>query len=110
MVMCTFKHNSYTIAYLDNEGQSRFALIEYFVFIHNKVMAILTPLCRISLSCKDHFHVTTNAIDLVSFIVPVSVCNSMEFCFAQDMPYACFLILVLLNMLYTFLHALLLID
>ncbi len=46
------ERNSYTVAYLSN-GAKKFALIEYFVYLHNRVLAVLNPLSFTT--CKYHF-------------------------------------------------------
>lgn len=51
------KRNSYTIVYVDKRRSKTIAFIEYFVFIHQKVIAILKPLLpmHVHVSCKEHF-------------------------------------------------------
>lgn len=81
------KRNSYTVAYLDCDGCNRFGLIEFFIFIHNKVISVLQQLVPVS-SCKEHFGLTTTALDSTSFLIPVST-GERAFCFVQDIVNKC---------------------
>lgn len=83
------KRNSYTIAYLDRNKLKKFALIEYFVYIHQRVIAVLKPLLPLHISCKEHFNLTTTVLDTVSFMYPVRVADSYSFCFAEDIVSKC---------------------
>ena len=75
------KRNTYTVVYLDNEGQNRFALIENFVFIHKKIIAILTALSPLPIICKEKFGILTTALDNVSFLTRVKTrLSSVLFC------------------------------
>ena len=71
------KRNSYTVMYCSN-GQERFG-IEYFLFLHNKVFAVLKLLIPITTTCKNHFSLSSSVLDSVKFITPVSKSN-IVFC------------------------------
>lgn len=52
---CVKKRNSYTIVYNKNNSK-QFGSIEYFVFIHEKVVAVLKPILPLNVNCKEHFN------------------------------------------------------
>lgn len=84
------KRNSYTVSYRDVSGSTSFALIDYFVFVHNKVIAILKPLQTIETTCKEHFKLTTSALDAVGHIVPVQIDeSSVCVCFLEQILSKC---------------------
>ena len=81
------KRNSYTVAYLDSDGSNKFGLIEYFIFVHNKVVVVLQELNPVS-SCKEHFQLSTMGLDVMSFLFPVKT-GERVFCFVQDITSKC---------------------
>ena len=76
------KRNSYTIHYFDKNHSKKIAFIEYFIFVHQKVIAVLKPLLPLHVSCQKHFHLNTNVS--VSFLHPVCIVDSYSFCFVDD--------------------------
>ena len=82
------KRNSYTISYSDN-GTKKFAFIEYFVHLQQRVIAVLKPLSPLQVTCKDHFGLTTAVLDSSVFITPVNIENTIEICFAEDISAKC---------------------
>ena len=71
------KRNSYTVMYCSN-GQERFGIIEYFLFLHNKVFAVLKLLIPITTTCKNHFWTAELEISKQKWkasVVRSSVCN-----------------------------------
>ena len=85
----TKKRNSYTVMYYDLNRFKRFALIEYFVFVHNRVIAVLTPLSPLDVTCEDHFYLSTTVIDKVAYLHPVTVEDFYCFCFVEDIICKC---------------------
>lgn len=85
------KRNSYTVLYLD-DGQEKFAIIEYFVFIHHKVIALLKPLLPISITCKDHFNVSSTVLDSVLVLTPIVKSNVVKCCFVGSFIKKCLFI------------------
>ena len=81
---CVKKRNSYTIVYRDDNGARQFAFIEYFLHLHQRVIAVLTPLRPLQVTCKSHFGLTTNAVDYSALISPVSIENTCKLCFVED--------------------------
>ena len=59
-----------------------------FVFIHQKVIAVLLPL---GISCKDHFSLNSSTciLDDISFVHPVSLSDEHSACFADDILSKC---------------------
>ena len=85
------KRNSYTVLY-QSDAQERFGIIEYFVFLHQKIIAVLKLLSPISVTCKDHFNLSTTVLDTVSFLTPVVKSNTVECCFVEDFVNKCLFI------------------
>ena len=83
------KRNSYTIAYHHSASTTKYAFIEYFVYVQERVIAILTPLKPLHIACQDHFHLTTDALDKVLFLVPVEIESSVCVCFVEDIKAKC---------------------
>lgn len=83
------KRNSDTIIYMDQNNLNKFALIEYFVYIHQRVIAVLKPLIPLYACCKEHFNLSTTIVDDVSFLNPVTIGDSYSFCFAEDIVCKC---------------------
>lgn len=52
------KINSFTIQYKDSGGLLKYAFIECFVFVHDRILALLTPV-NVSGSTYQHFHLTS---------------------------------------------------
>lgn len=74
------KRNSYTVIYCGN----KFGLIQYFVYIQEKVIAILKPLSLLHTTCKDHFDLSTTGVDTVSYLHPVCTEDTFDVCFVED--------------------------
>ena len=53
------KRNSYTIMYRNNDGRTKFGLIDYFVFIQQKLVAVIKSLLPAS-NCRLHFELAEN--------------------------------------------------
>ena len=83
------ERNSYTIIYMDQNKLNKFALIEYFVYIHQRVIAVLKPLLPLHACCKEHFNLSTTIVDDASFLNPVTIGDSYSFCFAEDIVCKC---------------------
>lgn len=83
------KRNSFTIAYLDQDGLNKFALINYFVFICEKVIAVIRPLIPLSVTSKQHFDLTNSVLDDIPFLTPVKKDNSVKCCFVEDFVSKC---------------------
>ncbi len=56
------KRNSYTVAYCDANGAQHFA---HIVLLNRRVIGVLTCLSPLQVTCKDHFGLTTAALDIV---------------------------------------------
>ena len=52
------KRNSYTIQYRTCDSQLQFAFIECFVFLHDNILAVLTPII-VSETTYHHFNLTS---------------------------------------------------
>lgn len=83
------KRNSYTIVFNDANGIQKFAFIEYFIHLNTRIVAVLQTLRPLPCTCKEHFELTTNHLDYSSFIVPVSVESTTEFCFVEEICTKC---------------------
>ena len=104
------KRNSYTVLYRNDE-QEKFGLIEYFLFLHHKIIAVLKLLSPIPVTCKSHFNLSTTVLDTVSFLTPVVKTNPVECCFVKILYVnVCLLISTLFSMSVSFLLLLLLIN
>ena len=62
------------VVYL-SESRRQYAFIDYFVYVHDKVFAILTQLKALIVTCQEHFGFATP----VSF-VPVERDESIDIC------------------------------
>ena len=82
------KRNSYTIVY-DKNNSKQFGSIEYFVFIHEKVVAVLKPILPLNVNCKEHFNLSTTILDEISFVHPVYVSHTFTFCFVEEIVSKC---------------------
>ena len=82
------KRNSYTVMYMDS-GVKHFGLIEYFAFVQQRLIAILNPLIPVRTSCKQHFHLSTDVLDTLSFIIPVARMDSVKCCFVEEFTAKC---------------------
>ena len=82
------KRNSYTVAYSDS-GAKRFALIEHYVFVQNRLIAILKPLLPVSVSCQQHFNLTTTALDSFLYLSPVTKGQCVKCCFVEQFIAKC---------------------
>ena len=82
------KRNSYTVMYWDS-GVKHFGLIEYFAFVQQRLIAILKPLIPVQTSCKQHFHLSTDVLDTLSFLMPVARMDSIKCCFVEDFSAKC---------------------
>ena len=79
------KRNSYTVSYISSHGDKQYAFVDYFVYVHNKVYAILTPLTLSPVSVEDHFN--------ISIPVPFSQVreddDSVEVCPVENLDSKC---------------------
>ena len=85
------KRNRYTVLY-QNDEQEEFGLIEYFLFLHHKIIVVLKLLSPIPVTCKSHFNLSTTVLDTVSFLTPVVKTNTVECCFVEDFVRKCLFI------------------
>lgn len=85
------KRNSYTVVYSDGEAK-QYALIEHFVFVNHRLVAILKPLSLIPVARKDHFDVSTTALDTLSFLIPVVITDVVKCCFVEKFISKCLFI------------------
>ena len=61
------RRDTYTVVYTNNNGVDTFGLIQYYIFAANKVvLAVIERLNRLSISCQEHFQLTSAALDSVS--------------------------------------------
>ena len=84
------KRNSYTVIYCDG-GRQHFAIVDSFVMINNRLIAILLPLIPHSLSCKEYFNLST-VVELLSHLIPVTKGNSFKCCFIEQFVCTCLFI------------------
>ena len=82
------KRNSYTVAYSDSDGTSNFGLIECFVVVDSKVIAVFHPLIPVTTS-QQYFNCTNSVLD---FILPVTTESSFKCCFVEDIVRKCIFI------------------
>lgn len=82
------KRNSYTVLF-NSDGVTKYGLIEFFLYIACKVVVVLKPLVPMQISLKEHFNLTTTALDCQPFIIPVNIENTVGFCFAEDILCKC---------------------
>ena len=68
--------------YLDS-GREQFGLIEYFVFVQQRLIAIVIPLIPIQISCRQHYGLATYVLDMLSFLTPVKISGSIKCCFVD---------------------------
>ena len=80
------KRNSYTISYHDVDGSKKYAFIDYFVYVYNRVVSVLIPLHPIQTTCKDHFKLS---LDAVRHITTVQTQNSVCVCFTENILAKC---------------------
>ena len=68
------RRNTYTVMYTDNNGIDTFSLVQYYIFAADKiVLAVIKRLNRLPISCQEHFHLTSAALDSVSCLGSFSV-------------------------------------
>ena len=53
---------------------------------------MLKPLSPLQISCKDHFQLTTSALDSSVFIIPVCIEITIEVCFDENIVMKCMFI------------------
>lgn len=85
------KRNSYTVLYRSGE-QEKLGIIEYYLFLHHRIIAVLKLLSPISVTCKSHFDLNTTVLDNVSYLTPVVKTNTVECCFVEDFATKCLFI------------------
>lgn len=52
------KRNSYTIQYRDSDSELQYAFIECFIIVHDKVLAVLSPIIVLE-ATNQHFNLTS---------------------------------------------------
>ena len=80
------ERNSYTIMYLSSENK-HYAFIDFFVYVHEKVFAILKPLKVLTVTCKEHFSIGTPVS-----LIPVQREDSIKVCFVDNILAKCLFI------------------
>ena len=85
------KRNSYTVAYIKG-GNHEYGVIEYFLLINNRIIAVLRPLTPLSVSCRQHFALSTTALDTLSYLIPVTSVGTFKCCFIEDFVQTCLFI------------------
>lgn len=83
------KRNSYTISYRDANGIKKYAFIDFFVYLHNKIACVLIPLQAMPITCKEHFKLTTGCLDDIGHLIPVQIQNSVCLCFSEEILAKC---------------------
>ena len=81
------KRNSYTIAYC-NSGETSYGLIECFLAVRDKVVAVLHPVSKLSSSVSSPFCTAPG----MSFIIPVTIDSDFKCCFVDDILFKCLFI------------------
>ena len=79
------RRNTYTVMYMKNDGIDTFGLIQYYILVAEKIVlaiiiTIIKRLERLSISCVEHFQLTSAALDSVSCLgcFPVSSSGSLD--------------------------------
>ena len=61
------RRNTYTVMYTDNDGIDTFGFVQYYILAMDKiVLAVIERLNRLSVSCQEHYQLTSSALDSVS--------------------------------------------
>ena len=58
---------THTVMYTDNDGIDTFGFVQYYILATDKiVLAVIERLNRLSVSCQEHYQLTSSALDSVS--------------------------------------------
>ena len=71
---------------------NNYAFIDYFVYVNNRIVAVLIPLRAMQTTCKEHFKLTCSSLDDVGYITPVQMQNSVRVCFSEKILAKCLFI------------------
>lgn len=80
------KRNNYTIVYLSS-GNKQYAFIDYFVYVHEMVFAILKPLKVLPVTCEEHFSISAPVS-----LIPVQREDLVEVCVLDHILAKCLFI------------------
>lgn len=85
------RRNSFTILYKDSSSSSQLGLIRLFLYISPHTMVVVERLQRLAVTCRQHFLLQTDALDLVhlSGVFPVKDSGNIDVISPTDIHSKC---------------------
>ena len=83
------KRNSYTVIYNDSQGTKCFGFVDCFVFIHNKLIALINHINSLDISCTEHINIHTSCC---THIIPMKTTSSYSAVYASNITEKCLFI------------------